>query len=63
MQNSTISGFPDPRHPAGSQGGEISKAFYATFRPCFRVAVASPHLYLLGHARTYTETAFRNRNL
>jgi len=35
MQNSTISGFPDPRHPAGSQGVKFRKPFMRPFAPVF----------------------------
>jgi hypothetical protein len=53
MRNGPISGFPDPRHPDGSQGVKFREPFMRTFAPCFRVEVASLHLYLLGRKNMF----------
>jgi hypothetical protein len=47
MQNRTISGFPDSRHPAGSQGVEFQEPFMRTFAPCFASAEDGQPVYLL----------------
>jgi hypothetical protein len=47
MQNCTISGFPDPRHPARSEGVEFRDPFMWPFATCFCPAPEGPRLYLL----------------
>jgi hypothetical protein len=47
MQNGTISGFPYPRRPGGSEGVEFREPFMRPFAPCFAQPPECARLYLL----------------
>jgi hypothetical protein len=51
VQNCTISGFPNPRHPAGSEGVKFREPFMRTFAPCFASTSKGPRVYVLSQAR------------